>query len=91
MLDDIVGTLGSAIPEKWGTWPGGSIAWGGHRVRIKPEAATETYGRTGFSIHGGAVPGSAGCIDLTRSIDPFVKMFRDYGKDLKLYVDYGRE
>src|SRR4029077_1210684 len=45
-------------------WRGGTHAWGQQRLFLNPAAGTNTYGRTGFSIHGGAVPGSAGCIDL---------------------------
>lgn len=47
-----------------GTWPGGTIAWGTQRVELTADPATNTYGRGGFFIHGGAVPGSAGCVDL---------------------------
>lgn len=33
-------------------------SWGTHRVTIHPESGTKTFGRGGFFIHGGAVPGS---------------------------------
>ena len=49
-----------------GTWPGGKNSWGEFRTWLTPIDGTETYGRSGFSIHGGTTPGSAGCIDLTK-------------------------
>jgi hypothetical protein len=49
---------------------------------------TQTYGRSGFCIHGGDSPGSAGCIDLTDQLEAFVHMFREYGKDMELTVKY---
>lgn len=38
--------------------------WGDWRITLKPCCGTETFGRSGFFIHGGARPGSAGCIDI---------------------------
>jgi hypothetical protein len=46
-------------------------AWGNHRITIHPFTTTETFGRGGFFIHGGATPGSAGCIDLAGEMDRF--------------------
>jgi hypothetical protein len=54
-----------------GGWPGGSFAWGEQRAWITPLTGTNTYGRGGFSIHGGYEPGSAGCIDLVGNVVPF--------------------
>ncbi|NML15945.1 DUF2778 domain-containing protein [Azohydromonas sp. G-1-1-14] len=51
-------------------------AWGNFRLTIHPYPGTQTHGRGGFFIHGGSVPGSAGCIDLTLGIDKFVKQLR---------------
>jgi hypothetical protein len=48
-------------------------AWGNYRLTIHPYPSTQTHGRGGFFVHGGNVPGSAGCIDLTMHIDRFVK------------------
>lgn len=47
-------------------------SWGNYRITIHPYPGTKTYNRGGFFIHGGAVPGSAGCIDLTAYMDKFV-------------------
>ncbi|OJT23973.1 hypothetical protein BO221_16965 [Archangium sp. Cb G35] len=71
-----------------GGWPGGESSWGKHRIWLKPKSGTKTYGRSGFSIHGGDNPGSAGCIDLVGQMPNFVKMFRAYGKDMDLTVKY---
>lgn len=48
-------------------------AWGDYRLAIHPYPTTETFGRGGFFVHGGSIPGSAGCIDLTVNIDKFVQ------------------
>lgn len=71
-----------------GTWRGGTDSWGESRVWLEPAKETNLYGRSGFSIHGGAVPGSAGCIDLTHSMDGFTKWFENNKKDVILKVKY---
>jgi hypothetical protein len=38
--------------------------WGDWRVPITPNQGTNTLGRSGFFLHGGSSPGSAGCIDI---------------------------
>jgi uncharacterized protein RhaS with RHS repeats len=38
--------------------------WGDWRVPLSPTSGTNTYGRSGFFLHGGSVSGSAGCIDI---------------------------
>jgi hypothetical protein len=73
---------------KRGPFPGGTIAWGYHRVWLKPQAGTNTFGRSGFSIHGGLEAGSIGCIDLTSSMPAFVHEFILYAKDMILEVRY---
>lgn len=52
-------------------------AWGNFRLTIHPYPSTQTHGRGGFFIHGGSVPGSAGCIDLMVNIDKFVERLKD--------------
>ena len=49
---------------------------------------TNTYGRSGFSVHDGVEPGSAGCIDLTNHIDEFTQWFEKNGHDLIINVKY---
>lgn len=38
--------------------------WGDWRVPLIPQKGTKTYGRSGFFLHGGSIPGSAGCVDF---------------------------
>jgi hypothetical protein len=77
---------------KTGEWPGSTLAWGTERVWADPTKETEenglTFGRRDMAIHGGSMPGSAGCVDLTDKMADFAKNFRMLGIDLKLYVDY---
>lgn len=82
VADRVKGTIGL------GSWPGGTRAWGAWRVWLEPIEGTATLGRDGFSIHGGADFGSAGCIDLSIGIDSFARMFMDQGRDLILQVKY---
>ncbi|WP_019448469.1 DUF2778 domain-containing protein [Cupriavidus sp. BIS7] len=82
----ILGALG--IIKFSGAWPGCRFAWGDRRVWLRPRHDTATLGRANFSIHGGAVPGSAGCIDLTSQMPHFVDAFIKYGKDMDVLVRY---
>ncbi|MFM9881277.1 MAG: RHS repeat-associated core domain-containing protein [Burkholderiaceae bacterium] len=43
--------------------------WGALRVSLTPTGDTNTFGRSGFYVHGGFAPGSAGCIDLGTPTD----------------------
>lgn len=74
--------------KKYTSWPGGEHGWGKHRVWLEPSKETDTYGRGGFSIHGGEEPGSAGCIDLTSEMPAFADWFKKNGKDLIIKVKY---
>ena len=69
------------IPDQFGRW-------GKPRVWLEPSKETNTYGRSGFSIHGGEEPGSAGCIDLTSEMPGFADWFKKNGKDLIVEVEY---
>jgi hypothetical protein len=82
LLDQLINELGR------GAWPGGESSWGQHRIWLQPKEGTNTYGRSGFSIHGGDTAGSAGCIDLVEQMPDFVKVFRAYGHDVDLTVKY---
>lgn len=74
--------------SKHGEWPGGRISWGSIRTWISPCEETNTFNRSGFSIHGGLTPGSAGCIDITNNNKAFQKWLHSYGKPVKLIVKY---
>lgn len=71
-----------------GGWPGGYNSWGDQRVWLTPDAATRTYGRSGFSIHGGRFPGSAGCIDLVSNVSAFFGAVDRTQPAIPVYVDY---
>ena len=76
------------INIKAGRWPGCTMAWGTRRIGLLPHAGTNVFGRKNFTIHGGTYPGSAGCIDLTNSMESFAKEFLYYAKDMELEVRY---
>lgn len=90
---DLRGAIAGLIPKDWGNsgrWPGSIPAWGTERVWLDPAPGTDTKGRDNFSVHGGWVPGSAGCIDMTGQMGDFADWFRSLGKDVKLKVRYTR-
>ena len=82
LIQTIISELGR------GTWPGGESSWGRQRIWLHPFDHDEVYGRSGFSIHGGDEPGSAGCVDLTSSMADFANTFTQYGRDMLLIVRY---
>lgn len=83
--------LASLVPpqiRKTGEWPGGVAAWGRQRVELSAEPGTNTYGRSGFFIHGDLTPGSVGRIDLrSREVDFFCTVGPS-SDDLLVEVDY---
>ena len=87
-IDWIIGWSRLLSEDLGGKWPGSEYSWGDSRVWLEPSKETNTYGRDDFSIHGGWVPGSAGCIDLTSNIDNFVALFDYIGNDLIIKVEY---
>ncbi len=86
LVDELKGIVGG------GTFPGGEGSWGSARVWIKPDPVTVGGTvRGGFTIHGGSVPGSAGCIDLVEQEDEFFDKLVEYRGDMdkiELTVDY---
>lgn len=70
-----------------GMWRGGREAWGNVRTQLENLETGEYH--TGYYIHGGDYPGSAGCIDLTYDNDDFHQWFtNDWGKGIDVIVDY---
>ena len=66
-LKDVALKLGEKLginTNQKSNWSGYPTAWGTKRVWLQPDTNTNTYGRSGFSIHGGLTKGSAGCIDI---------------------------
>lgn len=74
-----------------GAWKGGPPAWGLHRIWLLPVSVPQIFGRSGFSIHGGWDPGSAGCIDLTSHMDDFADKFLQYGESMLVIVKYNEQ
>ncbi|WP_331374708.1 L,D-transpeptidase [Sinorhizobium chiapasense] len=89
IMDDVIGLLGYPF-GKGGKWPGGRVAWGNSRAWLTPKADIDPkYAhRSGFSIHGGRDPGSAGCIDLTDQMDRFADFHDKTGQSAELVVSY---
>ncbi|WP_457585824.1 hypothetical protein [Ensifer canadensis] len=73
-----------------GTWPGLEAAWGNSRAFLKARSIADPQAahRSGFSIHGGEDPGSAGCIDLTDGMDRFADFYRNTGRSAELNASY---
>jgi len=75
----------------YGHWKGSLPAWGTSRVWLQPDANTNTYGRSGFSIHGGLTKGSAGCIDIpwqTGKLNNYLDGCQD---SVPVYVKYPKK
>ena len=68
----------------WNTNTAGTkISWGHYRASLRPKSGTNTYGRTNFYIHGGALPASHGCIDLTSDMESFAKFYSAWTSTFK--------
>jgi peptidoglycan hydrolase-like protein with peptidoglycan-binding domain len=73
--------------------PMARYAWGNYRYALKPTKSTDTFGRTSMYLHGGSVPGSIGCIDLSVGINDFGNFFQEWKKrtgysSIYILVDY---
>jgi len=84
-IEEIAAELGRTA------WPGGESSWGRNRIWIHPATGTEVFNRSGFSIHGGDSPGSAGCIDMTSHMSDFIKKYLQHGNDMILEVNYEKK
>ncbi|WVT75239.1 hypothetical protein QM996_09215 [Sinorhizobium chiapasense] len=75
-----------------GKWPKLERAWGNSRAFLQHKAgdnpAFDHRGGNDFSIHGGSVPGSAGCVDLTDQMDRFADFYKKTGESADLIVSY---
>lgn len=67
---------------------GDNDSWGDVRTIIEPNAGTDTFGRDQMYMHGGTIPGSIGCVDLTIHNNAFHNMLQDYGEPINLNVNY---
>ena len=85
----IANKLGANIHR--GKWNGGPISWGTKRVWLQPDANTNTYGRSGFTIHGGWSKGSAGCIDIPWQTGKVGNDLDDCQDSAPVYVKYPKK
>ena len=72
-------------------WSGNPTSWGVNRVWLQPDKNTNTYGRDGFTIHGGWSKGSRGCIDIpwqTKQLSDYLDNCQD---SVPVYVKYPKE
>jgi len=74
-----------------GNWKGGPAAWGLRRVWLEPDSQTNTYGRSGFSIHGGLSKGSAGCIDIPWQTNRLSDYLDECQDTVPLFVNYPKD
>ena len=76
----------------WKLGWGSNDAWGEVRTVIRPDSITNLGGRTpnAMYMHGGALPGSIGCIDLTKYNNDFHAWLKSWGKPIDLRVSYPR-
>ena len=70
------------------SWSGNPISWGTKRVWLQPDANTNTYGRSGFTIQGGLTKGSAGCIDIPWQTGKLSNYLDDCQDSVPVYVKY---
>lgn len=84
--------IGSGGHLNRGKWPKLESAWGNSRTFLQHKAgdnpAFNHRGKNDFSIHGGSVPGSAGCVDLTDQMDAFADFYKKTGEAADLIVSY---
>lgn len=77
--------------------PFGYNSWGDYDWPLHPDDGTETYGRGGFTIHGGKEWGSAGCIDLKGNDSALAAFLKDVKKEdccccyITVKVGYGED
>jgi len=99
--DQLVGTILNTISQafnngKMGAFPGGFRSWGYGRYPIYPQSVTvknpstgESVVRTNMFLHGGMVPGSHGCIDVTLFMEPLgVGINTSPQEKIYIYVNY---
>lgn len=91
LKDAAIGTVTGLFNINKGKWKGGPAAWGTKRVWLQPDGNTNTYGRDGFSIHGGWSKGSAGCIDIPWQTGKLSNYLDDCQDSVPLYAKYPKD
>lgn len=72
-------------------WSGNPISWGTSRVWLQPDVNTNTYGRSGFTIHGGLAKGSRGCIDIPWQTGKLNNYLDECQDSVPVYVKYPKK
>lgn len=80
LLDAVLGGITKVFNLPYGTWK--------KRVWLRPDANTNTYGRSGFSIHGGLSKSSAGCIDIPWQTGKLSNYLDNCQDSVPVYVKY---
>ena len=63
--------------------------WGKYLVPLHPVDGTDTFGRSGFYLHGGILPGSAGCIDVGGGDSGLFSQIQGHSRPINVEVHYG--
>ena len=90
-LDAVIGAATELLNINRGKWKGSLPAWGLRRIWLQPDQNTNTYGRDGFTIHGGWSKGSAGCIDIPWQTGKLSDYMDDCQKSVPVYVNYPKD
>ena len=91
VLDAAIGAATGVLGINRGTWKGSLPAWGMRRIWLKPDSDTNTYGRDGFTIHGGFSKGSAGCIDIPWQTGILSDYMDNCQESVPVYVGYHKD
>ncbi len=86
--DTLVGAITGLLGINRGKWKGSLPAWGMRRIWLKPDSNTYTYERDGFTIHGGLIKGSAGCIDIPWQTNKLSDYMDKCQESVPVYVSY---
>lgn len=62
--------------------------WGQYLAPLNVSPGTETFGRSGFYLHGGLLPGSAGCIDLGKYDSTLFPKLMNHSGPIRVDVKY---
>lgn len=62
--------------------------WGQFLVPLQVNPGTNTFGRDSFYLHGGFIPGSAGCIDVGKYDSSLFQMLQNHSGPIKVEVKY---
>ncbi|MBI4823335.1 MAG: DUF2778 domain-containing protein, partial [Nitrospirae bacterium] len=62
--------------------------WGRWRVPLHTKPKTNTYGRSGFFIHGGMFSGSKGCIDIGKHDIEFYNLLKEHEGPVDVIIFY---